>query len=150
MPIDLYEEIRALAAAFDAAGTAYALCGGIAVALHGAPRFTKDIDLLVARDQIDKARNVVRACGFTLAALPIRFKDSDLEIHRLSKIVESQLLTVDIVCADENLEPVLLSRERFKTEHGELWVVSRAGLVSMKLAAGRPLDLHDVEQLGGA
>lgn len=150
MPIDLYEELHALGAAFDSHQTPYALCGGLAVALHGAPRFTKDIDLLVALEHVEEARSVVRACGFHLTALPMKFKDSGLEVHRLSKIVEGNLLTVDLVCANDSLQPVLDSRERFRTEHGELWVVSRAGLISMKLAAGRPLDLHDVEQLAGS
>jgi hypothetical protein len=150
MSIDLYEELHALAAAFDTQATPYALCGGLAVALHGAPRFTKDIDVLVALEHVNEARSVVRACGFNLTALPITFKDSGLQVHRLSKIVEGSLLTVDLVCADENLQPVLDSRERVRTEHGELWVVSREGLISMKLAAGRPLDLHDVEQLAGS
>ena len=30
----------------DEAGVDYALCGGLAVAAHGAPRATRDIDLL--------------------------------------------------------------------------------------------------------
>ena len=61
--VDLYVELRALALAFDAAGVEFALCGGLALAVHGHPRATKDIDLLVRREQVALAKNVARACG---------------------------------------------------------------------------------------
>jgi hypothetical protein len=44
--MDLYDELRSLVAALDRQHVDYAICGGIALALHGYPRFTKDIDLL--------------------------------------------------------------------------------------------------------
>ena len=43
MAMDLYEELFALTKALDAGRLSYALCGGLAVAIHGAPRFTKDV-----------------------------------------------------------------------------------------------------------
>jgi hypothetical protein len=43
--VDLFDELVRLAAALHDAGTPYGLCGGLAVAAHGAPRATKDIDL---------------------------------------------------------------------------------------------------------
>jgi hypothetical protein len=150
MAIDLYAELQALATAFDNQNVPYAVCGGLAVALHGAPRFTKDIDILVPAERLDEAKQIVRACGFAIAALPMRFKGSGVEVHRLSRITEGMLLTVDLLVVNENLAPALDDRRRMKLDGGSLWVVSREGLVSMKLAAGRPIDLDDVEKLGGA
>ena len=45
------------------------------------------------------------------------------------------------------LEPVWASRERRALVEGTISVVSRAALVSMKLAAGREQDLVDVKKL---
>ncbi len=45
--LDLLEELRNIIARVDAAGLPYALCGGLAMAVHGNPRATVDIDLLV-------------------------------------------------------------------------------------------------------
>jgi hypothetical protein len=45
--VTIYDELRAVLAALDQASVDYALVGGLAVAVWGAPRATKDIDLLV-------------------------------------------------------------------------------------------------------
>ena len=44
---DLVAELQSIARAFDRDGVEFALCGGLAVAVHGHVRATKDIDLLV-------------------------------------------------------------------------------------------------------
>lgn len=50
--MDLFAEVVALTAALEAAEVDYAICGGEALAVHGAPRATRDIDLL-ARETDD-------------------------------------------------------------------------------------------------
>jgi hypothetical protein len=42
--LTLESELRELVQRFNEAKIEYALCGGMAVALHGYPRFTRDID----------------------------------------------------------------------------------------------------------
>jgi hypothetical protein len=49
---DLYRELTALIAALERAHLPYAVCGALAVAIHGAPRATKDIDILVPPEAI--------------------------------------------------------------------------------------------------
>ncbi len=145
--LDLYEELRALALAFDAAGVEFALCGGLALAVHGHPRATRDIDLLVPREQVPLAKSVARSCGFVLSALPMKFPNSGIEIERVSKIVGTDVLMLDLLIANGVLAPVWQSRLRMPWGPGELPVVSREGLISMKLAAGRPQDLADLAKL---
>ena len=50
--MDLHQELVQLIDALEAAGAEYALCGGLALAVHGHPRFTKDIDLLVPAEAL--------------------------------------------------------------------------------------------------
>ena len=45
--MDLYEELLEIIDALSKAKLNYALCGRIAVAFYGYPRFTRDIDLLI-------------------------------------------------------------------------------------------------------
>jgi hypothetical protein len=45
--VDLVAELHVVADALVAAGVEFALCGGLAVAVHGHVRATRDIDLLV-------------------------------------------------------------------------------------------------------
>ena len=57
------------------------------------------------------------------------------------------MLTLDLLLVNENLEPVWASRERVATERGDVWVVSRHGLIEMKAWAGREQDLADIRRL---
>ncbi len=45
--LDLFDEFVALVDALEKARLPYAVCGGLAMAIHGLPRATIDVDLLV-------------------------------------------------------------------------------------------------------
>jgi hypothetical protein len=146
-PLDLRAELDALTRSLDAAGIPYAVCGALALAIHGHPRATKDIDLLIPPDKIAAAKAVARVHGFTIEALPMVFSSSGITVHRTSRLLGTQILTLDLLEAAGPLAPVWDARERHATAHGSIWVVSRQGLVTMKLAAGRPQDLADLAKL---
>jgi hypothetical protein len=147
MALDLYDELMALAAAFDAGGIPYALCGGVAVAVHGAPRFTKSLDLVIQPADAVRAKAVAKALGFTAESLPMRFPATGV-MHRVIKFAPSgEILALDLLLAGDELAPVWESRERLTAAGRTLWVVSRAALISMKLSAGRPQDLLDAQKL---
>jgi len=78
----LNENFRDMLAAFDAAGADYLLVGAYAMAAHGCPRATADIDIWV-RPTVENARRVWAA----------------LESFRapLSKVTPSDFCTPDIV-----------------------------------------------------
>jgi hypothetical protein len=146
MALSLTDEFEGLVAAFAAEGVDYAVVGALAVAVHGAPRATTDIDLLIRREDLDAARAVGRAVGFTLEALPMRFRDG-MELRRLTKVSGDEHLTLDLLLVDATLEPVWASRVRVETEAGPVVVAGREALIAMKVAAGRAQDIADVERL---
>jgi hypothetical protein len=146
MAIDLFEETMALLSELERQGVPYAVAGALALAIHGVPRATTDIDLLVRRDDVEATLEVASARGFGVRALPMRFADG-LEVRRSSKIDGAGMLTLDLLLVNENLEPVWASRERVATERGSVWVVSRQGLIEMKAWAGREQDLADIRRL---
>jgi hypothetical protein len=145
--MDLRTELDALTRSLDQAGIPYAVCGALALAIHGHPRATKDIDLITAPDRIEALKAIARVHGFTLEALPMTFSASDITVHRVSRLAGTQILTLDILDGSGVLAPVWDTRERIDTPRGPLWVVSRQGLITMKLAAGRPQDLADLARL---
>ena len=53
MAFDLQEELLGLCQAFASEGIEYAVCGGMAVAVHGYPRATQDIDMLVREEDLE-------------------------------------------------------------------------------------------------
>jgi hypothetical protein len=77
-PVDLFAELKQLIQTLEGRSVDYALCGGVALAIHGAPR---------------------------------------------------------------------AGRQSAEFEGGRIRVVSREGLIALKLAAGRPQDIADVQRL---
>ena len=152
-PLDLKQELERLIDALTDAGVDFGLCGGIAVTIHGAPRFTKDIDLLVSADDLDRALAAAKKAGFTLAAGPMTFEAGtprERSIRRVSKPEGTELLTLDLILVSPALEDVWAGRMLIEWEGRRVPVVSRDGLVSMKRMAGRPIDLQDIEALEAA
>lgn len=151
MAEDVIATLDAVIDALDAAHVAYALCGGLAVNLHGHVRATRDIDLLVPREQLDAARSALRPLGFAIDAGPIPFgvgTDRERVLYRVSRIVGAQLTTIDLMVVTPVLEPAWASRVRARWRSRDVWTVSLEGLARMKRLAGRPQDLADLDNLG--
>jgi hypothetical protein len=146
MALDLFEETVALLGELERRGAAYAIAGAVALAIHGAPRATTDIDLLVPAADLEAVLDVARARGFAIEAFPMRFSDG-LEVRRVVRAEGPESLTLDLLLVDRNLEPVWASRQRVVTDRGDFWVVSRDGLIQMKAWAGREQDLADIRRL---
>lgn len=145
----LLDEFKSITSALNDAGIDYAVCGGWAMAIHGLPRATVDIDLLVLADSLDKAFAAARASGFDIDGLPLSFDGGSFELRRLSKVDKErgELATVDFILVTKIYEDVWQSREMVDSEHGPLKVVSREGLIKMKTLANRTQDLADIERL---
>ena len=146
MALDLFDEFKALIRALDANAVDHAVIGALAVAIHGAPRATTDIDLLIDEANLERGLAVARELGFTYEATPMKFRDGT-EMRRASKIRGGDTLTLDFMLVTESLQPAWQSRQRLETEFGPLTVVTREALIAMKVAAGRPRDLGDVASL---
>jgi hypothetical protein len=149
--MNLYEEMSSVIAALEAAGLEYALCGGLAVAFHGHPRFTKDIDILVREEDLDAVKGVIAPQGYIFDAGAIPFGTGTPQarvVHRVTKIEGREHLIIDLLLLSPALTEVWQGRETFVLDERPICVVSRAGLALMKRLAGRRQDLLDLENLG--
>ncbi|MBI5512514.1 MAG: hypothetical protein HY909_02025 [Deltaproteobacteria bacterium] len=147
--MELLEEFGALVTTLELEGIDYAVCGGLALAIHGLPRATKDIDLLLRPEDLPRVRVVVGRLGFDLEAAPMHFASSGMDLVRVSKAVERDVMVLDLLLVNAALESSWHSRLRLPWGRGGVWVVSRDVLISLKLAAGRPQDLADIARLRG-
>jgi len=137
--------------ALAAEGIDYALCGGIAVTLHGAVRSTKDIDILVRESDLSRVLGAVAPLGFDRPALPMTFDANtprERRVQRVAKLAAGEPLLLDLVLVTPVLAAVFEGRQRFSWGETPIWAVSRAGLARMKRMAGRHQDLADLEKLG--
>jgi len=145
--LTLYDELRNVLRALEQAEVEHALVGALAVAVWGAPRATKDIDLLIRREDLARALEAMARVGFTLRGLPMEFKDGT-EVQRVNKVdPDGNLMTVDFMVADAGLMAPWESRVRLPFADGTVTVVSREMLIGMKARAARPQDLMDIQNL---
>jgi hypothetical protein len=152
MALDLISELDGLLDAFAAAGVEYALCGGLAVAIHGHPRATMDIDVLIRPEQLTVALDVARRAGFDVPARKMIFglrTGTPREVQRVSKLDPDTKasMSLDLLLVAPMLENVWADRIVVTWRGREISIVSRAGLATMKRLAGRPQDLADLAAL---
>jgi len=149
--MNLYQELLSLLRVYRQERVPYALCGGIAVAVHGYPRFTQDIDLLIRPEDLQWVSQITRDCGFILESGRIPLGAGEpfpRDLYRMSKVVDNELVTVDLMLVNPLLQPAWDSKREFLIHDEPVFVVSRSGLAIMKRLAGRGKDLIDLEELG--
>ena|SRR5437764_73270 len=146
---DLYEEFKTLVSSLEERDIDYAVCGGLAMAVWGAPRATVDIDLLILAEDLDEAKTVARGLGFTIDALPMTVGGGVIEIRRLSKIDSGTgiVFPLDFLLVSPEIVAIWDSRVQVPWESGSLWAVSRRGLIALKSLKPRPQDIADIERL---
>jgi hypothetical protein len=149
--LDLYDEFAAIVAALEAGNVDYAICGGMAMAIHGFPRATVDVDLVVPLGAVERVLASARELGYTVPANPMSLADGAVEIRRVSKIdaVAHDVLSLDLLLVTPAIASVWNDRVRVRWEHGELWVVSRPGLIRLKRLRGSGQDRDDIQWLEG-
>jgi hypothetical protein len=125
--LDLEEELGRVVDALDAAAVPYALCGGLALAVHGHPRATIDIDLLVPVDVVTRAVTTADSLGFTFKARPMIFRDGAVPIHRVTKIdaADGDTLMLDLLVVTPSTAGVWDLRETLTWFGRSIVVVSR-------------------------
>ena len=149
--MDLQQHWFAVLDALAAERVEHAVCGGFAVAIHGYPRLTNDIDVLVLESDLDRARAALAAAGFTLDSGLLVFgagTPKERRLWRVSKADGEDLVTVDLLLVGPSFVEVWRGRELHQLPQRKVTVVSRSGLATMKRLAGRPRDLDDLRQLG--
>ena len=149
--MNIRDELFLVTGTLEKARIEYALCGGMAVIIHGYPRLTRDIDLLLREEDLEQAQKALEKSGYTLPSGTIPFdigKPTERRVFRVTKVDGQDHMTLDLVLVNPFLEDVWKGREKHLVEDKTLCVVSLEGLAKMKRAAGRPQDLADLSQLG--
>jgi hypothetical protein len=141
-------DFRELLALFNAHHVEYLIVGGYALAFHGAPRFTGDLDIFVKPDAVNAHRilTALEAFGFASVGLtPSDFERPDQVIQLGVPPVRIDLITsITGVSWDEAWAGRVAGR------YGDMLVsfIGREQFITNKRATGRPKDVADLEVLG--
>jgi hypothetical protein len=143
LPSDFKEFLRLL----NARGVEYLLIGGYAVAWHGYPRATADMDIWVATDpeNADKLVGALKEFGFDLPALSRElFLKADQIIRMGAPPIRIEIATsISGVSFDECYDKRIID----VLDGVEAPIISLQHLKANKKAAGRHKDLDDLENL---
>lgn len=124
----------------------YLVIGGIAAVLHGVPRATFDLDLLIDANPENAQRllDALTAAGLGTAALTTADEVLANEIT-----VFKDRVRIDVQRSTPGLEFAAGWSRRIEMHHAgqRFFVVSRQDLIASKRAAGRPVDREDVRLL---
>ncbi|MDX2246469.1 MAG: nucleotidyltransferase [Bacteroidia bacterium] len=143
----LNQDFREFITLLNAKGVKYLVIGGYAVAFHGYPRYTKDIDFWVWLNEENALRmlEVLREFGFD--SLKIRkedFLNKDMVIQLGFPPNRIDLLT-DLDALE--FETCYQLREELKLDDLTVNFIDVESLITTKKASGRTQDLADVEKL---
>jgi hypothetical protein len=143
----LNPDFRDILSAFNAERVEYLLVGAYAVAAHGLPRATGDIDLWI-RPSTANAQCVWRALERFGAPLE-GMSAGDLEVPEIVVQVGLPPRRIDLMTSIDGVAFESAWRERVMigVEGIEVPTISRDNLIANKRAAGRPQDLADVARL---
>ncbi len=131
---------------FQSHNVRYVVIGGIAAVLHGVPRATFDLDILIEAS-LDNARQLLaalEAVGFGTATLTT---PEDLLAHEITVFNDRVRIDVQTSTPGLQFQDGWAHRQEMTYNGQAFFVASLGDLIASKRAAGRTRDLEDVRLL---
>jgi len=147
--VELQKDFEDLCVSLNGRSVEYVIVGGYALAFHGAPRFTGDLDIFIrpTEDNVRKLIATVRDFGFREPQVT----SEDLLRHRKILQLGRQPVQVHIMAfiSGVSWEAAWESRELGAYGSVPVFFLGREAFVANKRALGRTKDLADIEALLG-
>lgn len=138
--------LKGVFASFQKHEVKYLIIGGIAAVLHGVPRATFDLDILIeaTKENAQRLLDALMVVNFGTATM---ISADELIAHEIT--IFQDRVRIDVQTSTPGIDFTSAWKERVTMQYQEqsLYVVSRQGLIASKRAAGRDVDLEDVRLL---
>lgn len=145
--VNLSRDFREFCQSLNANGVRYLIVGGYAVAAHGRPRYTKDLDVWIAadRDNAAKVMAALRDFGFGEVVLRVDDLATPGQVVQLGYPPQR----IDLLTSASGVDFNECYAEKFESvvDGVPIPFIGLRDLKKNKLAAGRPIDLGDVDEL---
>ena len=148
--MEMQPDFRELLALFNAHHVEYMIVGGYALAFHGAPRFTGDLDVLVKPDPENAQRILAALETFGFASVGLTLGD----FSHPDQVVQLGVppVRIDLITSLTGTSWDEAFAGRTAGSYGEVpvYYIGREQFIANKRATGRQKDLADLEMLGEA
>ena len=147
--IELPDDFRDLLVALADAGADFVVLGGHAVAFHGHPRATKDLDVLVRAEAANAARVYRALAAFGAPLETFEVKEADFTTYEGVLQIGLPPRRIDILnrATGIRFEEAVASGESIDIEGRKIPFIGREALLKNNRAAAREQDLADVKAL---
>ncbi len=142
-----FEELLSL---FNELKVEFVIVGGYALAFHGAPRFTGDLDILVKPepDNVSRVVTALQRFGFESAGL----KAEDFVLPERVVQLGVPPVRIDIMTSISGVATEQAFAHKVAGKYGNtpIFFIGRDQFIANKRAVGRKTDMADLEALGEA
>ena len=146
--MEIHTDFKELLELFNKHRVEYLIVGGYALAFHGAPRFTGDIDLFVRPTGENAKRNLAALDEFGFGSLDL----SEDDFSTPGKIIQLGVppIRIDIVTRVSGVswEKANLNKVPGQYDRTQVFFIGREDFIANKKATGRKKDSADIEALG--
>jgi len=149
----MFEDLKELLSSFNMHRVEYLVVGGYAVSFHAQPRATKDLDVFISANPAN-AQLAYQALGSFGAPLE-GISPEDLADRKKFIRFGREPLAIDILPGIDGVEFNEAWNRRVEGVIDQrtglsVHFISKDDLIASKLAAGRPRDLADVQEIRDA
>jgi hypothetical protein len=145
--MDLAPDFDEFIGSLTAHGVEFLIVGAYALALHGVPRFTGDLDVFIrpSPDNAERLIQALHAFGFTVPELSPKMI---VESSRMLQMgVEPVQIHVMSAISGVEWDDAWTTRAHARLGTREVPILGREALLRNKRAAGHPKDLADIDAL---
>ena len=146
--MEAQQDFKELLELFNGHKVEYMIVGSYALAYHGAPRFTGDIDILV-KPSLENAQKILLALAdFGFGSLNLTIED--FQNHASVVQLGVPPVRIDIIISITGVTWEEADRGKLSGLYGDIPVhfLGRQQFIANKRAIGRKKDLADLESLG--
>jgi len=146
--MEIHNDFKELLELFNKHKVEYLVVGGYALAFHGAPRFTGDIDLFI-RSVSENAKRILEALDeFGFGSLDL----SEDDFTKPGKIIQLGVppIRIDIITSLSGVswEKANVNKVSGQYDQTPVYFINRQDFIANKKATGRKKDAADIEAMG--
>jgi len=145
--MELSKDLREFIELLNSLKVEFVIVGAHALAWHGLPRYTKDVDFLVSNSpaNADAMEKLITEFGFGSTGLTSSNFQTPDQIIQLG--MEPNRIDILTGISGVDWEEAWKSKIATELDGLPVWILGKDAYIKNKLASGRPQDIADVSRL---